>query len=49
MLAAATAYSDSINDLALLQAVAQPVAVDPDAKLHAHAQASGWRVLRLPR
>ena len=49
LLAAATAYSDSINDLALLQAVARPVAVDPDAKLHAHAIASGWRVLRLPR
>ncbi len=49
LLAEATAYSDSINDLALLQAVAQPVAVDPDAKLLAHAQASGWRVLKLPR
>lgn len=48
-LAAATAYSDSINDLALLQAVARPVAVDPDAKLHTHALACGWRVLRLQR
>lgn len=43
------AYSDSINDLPLLQAVREPVAVDPDAKLHAHAQAQGWRVLRLRR
>ena len=49
LLAAATAYSDSINDLALLQAVAHPVAVDPDQKLHAHARASGWCVLRLTR
>lgn len=49
LLAEATAYSDSINDLSLLQAVAQPVAVDPDARLLAQAQASGWRVLRLVR
>jgi HAD superfamily hydrolase (TIGR01490 family) len=49
LLAEATAYSDSINDLPLLQAVAQPVAVDPDSKLLALAQASGWRVLKLAR
>lgn len=49
LLAAATAYSDSVNDLALLQAVAQPVAVDPDARLLAHARANGWKVLRLER
>ena len=42
-----TAYSDSINDLPLLQAVNQPVAVSPDAKLAAIAQASGWPVLHL--
>lgn len=49
MLPEATAYSDSINDLALLQSVARPVAVDPDARLLAHAQAAGWQVLRLAR
>ena len=37
-------YSDSINDLPLLQAVTDPVAVDPDAQLHAHARARGWQV-----
>lgn len=38
-------YSDSINDLALLAAVTDPVAVRPDAALRAHAQAAGWRVI----
>ena len=41
------AYSDSINDLPLLQAVDLPVAVDPDARLHAIARERGWRVLHL--
>jgi len=49
MLSEATFYSDSINDLPLLQAIGRPVAVDPDAKLFAHAQAKGWAVLRLAR
>ncbi|HET9644298.1 MAG TPA: HAD family hydrolase [Burkholderiaceae bacterium] len=40
-------YSDSINDLPLLQAVTDPVAVDPDPALLAHAKAKGWPVLRL--
>ena len=38
-------YSDSINDLPLLSAVSHPVAVRPDERLRAHAQASGWRVI----
>ncbi len=42
-----TAYSDSINDLPLLQAVNQPVAVSPDGMLAAIAQASGWPILYL--
>lgn len=42
-----TLYSDSINDLPLLQAVAEPIAVDPDERLLVHAQSHGWRVLRL--
>ena len=48
-IAEATFYTDSINDLPLLQAVGTPVAVDPDERLHAHARAHGWRVLHLAR
>ena len=49
LLAQATFYSDSTNDLPLLRAVAEPVAVDPDARLRVQALAAGWRVLELPR
>jgi HAD superfamily hydrolase (TIGR01490 family) len=35
-------YSDSHNDLPLLDAVTNPVAVDPDAILAAHARDRGW-------
>ena len=38
-------YSDSISDLPLLASVTHPVAVDPDARLLAHARAAGWPVL----
>ena len=38
-------YSDSMSDLPLLTSVTHPVAVDPDARLLAHAQAAGWPVL----
>lgn len=44
-----TAYSDSINDLPLLEAVNQPVAVDPDPRLAAIAIDRHWPVLRLQR
>ena len=44
---ASTLYSDSINDLPLLSAVARPVAVDPDERLAAVAAARGWPVLSL--
>ena len=40
-------YSDSLNDLPLLAQVTDPVAVDPDDKLRAHAERNGWPVLRL--
>lgn len=40
-------YSDSHNDLPLLQLVENPVAVDPDATLRAHAQQHGWPILSL--
>ncbi len=49
LLPQATFYSDSINDLPLLQAVRQPMVVDPDARLLGHAQAQGWTVLQLAR
>ena len=38
-------YSDSASDLPLLNAVTHPVAVRPDARLLAHAQAAGWPVI----
>jgi HAD superfamily hydrolase (TIGR01490 family) len=40
-------YSDSLNDLPLLSRVSDPVAVDADATLSAHARAHGWRTLSL--
>jgi phosphoserine phosphatase len=42
-----TFYSDSINDLPLLQAVRKPVAVNPDMRLAAVAAERGWQVLSL--
>ena len=38
-------YSDSLNDLPLLSLVSDPVAVDPDSTLRAHAEAAGWPIL----
>jgi HAD superfamily hydrolase (TIGR01490 family) len=40
-------YSDSHNDLPLLEQVTHPVVVDPDDKLRAHAVARGWPVMTL--
>jgi len=40
-------YSDSHNDLPLLEAVSHPVAVDPDPALRDTATANGWTVLSL--
>jgi HAD superfamily hydrolase (TIGR01490 family) len=40
-------YSDSHNDLPLMQKVTHPVAVDPDPKLAAHAEAAAWPVITL--
>lgn len=42
----ATAYADSGSDVALLRAVERPVAVNPDRKLWAVADAARWPVLR---
>jgi HAD superfamily hydrolase (TIGR01490 family) len=40
-------YSDSRNDIPLLEYVTHPVAVDPDEPLRAHAASNGWAVLSL--
>ncbi|MDR2881463.1 MAG: HAD-IB family phosphatase, partial [Azoarcus sp.] len=40
-------YSDSCNDLPLLQQVTHPVAVDPDETLSATAHECGWQILTL--
>ena len=42
-----TFYSDSQNDIPLLQAVTHPVATNPNALLGAHAKARGWPILNL--
>ena len=42
-----TFYSDSMNDVPLLEQVNHPVATNPDARLRALAQERGWRVLDL--
>lgn len=40
-------YSDSLNDLPLLEKVTEPVATNPDARLSAIATERGWRILNL--
>jgi len=40
-------YSDSHNDIPLLQLVDHPVAVDPDDELRNHATEQGWPVISL--
>lgn len=40
-------YSDSHNDLPLLEKVDHPVAVDPDPTLREVAEARGWRIISL--
>lgn len=40
-------YSDSINDLPLLEAVDNPVVVDGDPQLLAEAESRGWRSISL--
>lgn len=40
-------YSDSLNDLPLLNVVNHPVAVNPDATLREHALTQGWPILAL--
>lgn len=40
-------YSDSFNDIPLLEAAGSAVAVDPDDTLQAHALSKGWPVISL--
>ena len=44
-----TFYSDSINDLPLLEAVELPIAVNPDQTLDGIARDRGWKIITLPR
>jgi phosphoserine phosphatase len=40
-------YSDSLNDLPLLERVKQAIAVNPDPTLRQHALTAGWPILAL--
>ncbi len=40
-------YSDSMNDLPLMSKVSDPIAVDPDVTLRAHALQAGWPIMSL--
>ena len=40
-----TFYSDSHNDLPLLEQVDNPIAVDPDEKLREIATNNGWQII----
>lgn len=44
---AVTFYSDSTNDLPLLERAQEPVATNPDPRLRAIARTRGWRILDL--
>ena len=43
-LAECFAYSDSANDLPMLEAVGTAVAVNPDRRLRSHAKRRGWQI-----
>jgi phosphoserine phosphatase len=38
------AYADSISDLPMLEAVGNPMVINPDARLRAAAKERGWQV-----
>ena len=42
-----TFYTDSMNDLPLLEKANHPIAANPDDKLRALAEQRGWRILEL--
>jgi haloacid dehalogenase-like hydrolase len=43
-LARCAAYSDSANDIPMLELVGHPAAVNPDSRLRAQARSQGWPV-----
>jgi HAD superfamily hydrolase (TIGR01490 family) len=43
-LALCSAYSDSANDIPMLSLVGNPVAVNPDSALRAHARENDWKI-----
>src|SRR5690606_33315392 len=43
------AYSDSLTDLPMLEAVGHPVAVNPDRELRAIAEERDWQILEFER
>ncbi|GAB2554398.1 HAD family hydrolase [Kribbella endophytica] len=43
-LTACSAYSDSANDLPMLEIVGNPWAINPDSRLLRHARTAGWQV-----
>ena len=43
-LASCAAYSDSVNDLPMLELVGNPCAINPDSRLRRHAEVAGWRI-----
>ncbi len=48
-LSASFAYSDSESDLPMLEAVGNPVAVNPDSALDRIARERGWRIMRFDK
>lgn len=48
-LAASYAYSDSVSDLPMLEAVGNPVVVNPDKELLRSATKRGWTIVRFSR
>ena len=40
-------YSDSLNDIPLLNKVTRPVAVDPDTTLKRYAEKNNWPIISL--
>lgn len=46
-MAGSSFYSDSHNDIPLLERVEYPIAVDPDPQLRSRAQDSGWPIISL--
>ena len=40
-------YSDSVNDIPLLEAVTDPIATNPDEVLFKHAEKFGWAIINI--